>query len=88
MQTLLELLPGRLPEWNRFYHDIVVRQIAYGAALDRGRTLVELLEILDSLVLPQAIDEIGMSGDRSASGPSDGDGAAPERRKGVRPLCN
>ena len=30
--TLLELLPIRLQEWNRFYHDIVVRQIAYGAA--------------------------------------------------------
>ncbi len=30
--TLLELLPARLPEWNRFYHDVVVRQIAYGAA--------------------------------------------------------
>ena len=30
--TLLELLPGRLPEWNRFYHDVVVRQVAYGAA--------------------------------------------------------
>jgi hypothetical protein len=64
--TLLELLPTRLPEWNRFYHDVVVRQIAYGAASDRGRSLLELLEILDSLVLPQAIDEIGMSGDRSA----------------------
>ena len=45
--TLLELLPARLPEWNRFYHDVVVRQIAYGAAQDRGRTLLELLEILD-----------------------------------------
>ena len=32
VDTLLELLPTRLPEWNRFYHDIVVRQIAYGAA--------------------------------------------------------
>jgi HEAT repeat protein len=64
--TLLELLPTRLPEWNRFYHDVVVRQIAYGAASDRGRSLLELLEILDSLVLPQAIDEIGMSGDRTA----------------------
>jgi hypothetical protein len=39
--TLLELLPTRMPEWNRFYHDIVVRQIAYGAAIDRGRTLLE-----------------------------------------------
>ena len=67
--SLLELLPGRLPEWNRFYHDVVVRQVAYGAATDRGRTLLELLEILDAAVLPQAIDEIGMSGDRTAAGP-------------------
>jgi hypothetical protein len=67
--SLLELLPGRLPEFNRFYHDIVVRQIAYGAAIDRGRTLLELLEILDPLVIPQAVDEIGMSGDRSATSP-------------------
>ncbi|HEX3353429.1 MAG TPA: HEAT repeat domain-containing protein [Terriglobales bacterium] len=67
--TLLELLPARLPEWNRFYHDVVVRQIAYGAAHDRGRSLLELLEILDPLVLPQAIDEIGMSGDRTAVPP-------------------
>ena len=65
--TLLELLPERLPEWNRFYHDVVVRQIAYGAAPDRGRTLLELLEILDAAVLPQALDEIGMSGDHSAA---------------------
>ena len=67
--SLLDLLPTRLPEWNRFYHDVVVRQIAFGAAVDRGRTLLELLEVLDPLVLPQAIDEIGMSGDISA-GPS------------------
>lgn len=65
--SLLELLPVRLKEWNRFYHDIVVRQIAFGAALDRGHSLLELLEILDPLVLPQAVDEIGMSGDKSAS---------------------
>jgi hypothetical protein len=69
VHTLLELLPVRLPEFNRFYHDVVVRQIAYGAATDRGRTLLELLEILDPLVVPQALDEIGMSGDRSAVGP-------------------
>jgi hypothetical protein len=67
--TLLELLPARLPEWNRFYHDIVVRQVAYGAAADRGRTLLELAEVLDSVVLPEAIDEIGMSGDLSAAPP-------------------
>ena len=67
--TLLELLPLRLPEFNRFYHDVVVRQIAYGAASDRGRTLMELLEILDPLVVPQAVDDIGMSGDRTAVAP-------------------
>jgi hypothetical protein len=67
--TLLELLPIRLPEWNRFYHDIVVRQIAYGAAPDRGRSLLEILEHLDAMVLPQAIDEIGMSGDRTTVPP-------------------
>jgi hypothetical protein len=67
--TLLELLPVRMPEWNRFYHDIVVRQIAYGAAPDRGRTLLELAEILDPLVLPEAVDEIGMSGDMTSTPP-------------------
>ena len=69
VNTLLELLPARLPEWKRFYHDIVVRQIAFGAAPDRGRTLLELAEVLDSVVLPGALDEIGMSGDLSVSPP-------------------
>ncbi|HTR22842.1 MAG TPA: PilZ domain-containing protein [Terriglobales bacterium] len=67
--TLLELLPGRMGEFNRFYQDIIVRQIAYANAPDRGRTLLELLELLDSLILPETIDEIGMSQDRGASGP-------------------
>jgi len=64
---LLDLLPSRMAEFNRFYQDVIVRQIAYGAAPDRGRTLLELLELLDSYILPEAIDEIGMSQDRSAS---------------------
>jgi hypothetical protein len=67
--TLLELLPTRLPEWNRFYHDVVVRQIAYGAAPDRGRTLLELAEVLDPVVLPEAVDEIGMSTDQTSVPP-------------------
>jgi hypothetical protein len=65
--SLLELLPSRMSGFNRFYQDVIVRQIAYGAAPDRGRTLLELLELLDSLILPEAIDEIGMSMDHSAS---------------------
>src|SRR5581483_7084397 len=67
--TLLELLPARLKEWNRFYHDVVVRQIAYGAAHDRGSTLLEILELLDPAVLQHAIDEVGLSGDRSTVPP-------------------
>jgi PilZ domain len=67
VNSLLDLLPSRMGEFNRFYQDVIVRQIAYGAASDRGRTLLELLELLDSLILPEAIDEIGMSLDRSAS---------------------
>jgi hypothetical protein len=66
---LLEFLPLRLPQWNRFYHDVIVRQIAYGAAADRGRTLLEILEVLDTAVVPQALDEIGMSSDRTAAPP-------------------
>ncbi len=65
--TLLELLPSRMSEFNRFYQDVIVRQIAFGAAPDRGRTLLELLELLDAHILPEAIDEIGMSQDKSAS---------------------
>jgi hypothetical protein len=65
--ALLDLLPSRMGEFNRFYQDVIVRQIAYGAAPDRGRTLLELLELLDLHILPEAIDEIGMSQDRSAS---------------------
>ena len=67
--SLLELLPLRLREWNRFYHDLAVRQISYGAAPDRGRTLLELIEYLDPQVLPQVMDEIGMSGDRTVVPP-------------------
>ena len=67
VSSLLEVLPCRMGEFNRFYQDVIVRQIAYGAAPDRGRTLVELLELLDPLILPEAIDEIGMSQDRSAT---------------------
>jgi PilZ domain len=65
--SLLELLPARMGEFNRFYQDVIVRQIAYGAAPDRGHTLLELLELLDVLILPEAIDEIGMSQDHSST---------------------
>jgi len=79
---LLEFLPMRLKGWSRFYHDLVVRHIAYGGAPDRGRLMLELLEHLDPFVLPQALDEIGMSGDTSTVAPlmaMAGDGPAAGR---------
>lgn len=63
--AVLELLPGRLREWDRFYHDSVVRQIAASNAQERGQLLFEMLDVLDPAVLPQAIDEIGFSGDHA-----------------------
>ncbi|HSB74830.1 MAG TPA: hypothetical protein VLC12_04220, partial [Terriglobales bacterium] len=63
--AVLELLPARLKEWDRFYHDIVVRQIAASNAPERGQILFEMLDVLDQAVLPQAIDEIGFSGDHA-----------------------
>jgi len=66
---VLELLPGRLREWNRFYHDVVVRQIAQSNALERGQILLEILPALDPMLVTVAIDEIGLSGD-PAMGPA------------------
>jgi hypothetical protein len=63
--AVLELLPGRLKEWDRFYHDVVVRHIAASNAPERGQILFEMLDVLDQAVLPQAIDEIGFAADRA-----------------------
>jgi hypothetical protein len=63
--SVLELLPARLKEWDRFYHDAVVRQIAASNAPERGQILFEMLDVLDHAVLPQAIDEVGFSGDHA-----------------------
>ena len=66
---VLELLPARLREWNRFYHDVAVRQIAQSNALERGQILLEILPSIDSMLVGVAIDEIGLSGD-PATGPA------------------
>jgi hypothetical protein len=66
LETLEQVLPERMKEWKRTAHDRVVRQIAASGAEERGRLLLELFDILDSMILPLAVDEIGMSGDQSA----------------------
>ena len=62
-----EILPLRLREWNRFYHDMTVRQIAVSGAPERARLLLKFSEILDPQVFPGALDEVGMCGDLSAA---------------------
>ncbi|HUJ41533.1 MAG TPA: hypothetical protein VLW54_13410 [Candidatus Acidoferrales bacterium] len=61
-----ELLPRRLREWNRYYQDITVRQLACSGTPERSRLLLDLSEVLDPLVFPTALDEVGMSGDAGA----------------------
>ncbi len=58
-----ELLARRLRQGGRGFHDAVVRQLSIGGAPERGRLLANLMEKLDPMVLPLALDEIGMCGD-------------------------
>lgn len=62
-----ELLRARLRETRRTFHDAVVRQLSVAGAPNRGRILAGLLEELDPVVVPLALDEIGMSGDAGAA---------------------
>jgi hypothetical protein len=61
-----DMLPGRLREGGRAFQDAVIRQLSIAGAPERGQLLAKSLEILDPLVLPLALDEIGMCGDASA----------------------
>jgi hypothetical protein len=64
-KLLEELLPARLRNWDQVAHDQVVRQLANGLAPQRGKLLELLLDLFDSAVQPEAVDEIGMSGDHT-----------------------
>ncbi|HVB85147.1 MAG TPA: hypothetical protein VNK23_00575 [Candidatus Dormibacteraeota bacterium] len=56
-------LPQKLRHGGRSFHDSVVRQLAIAGAEERGRLLSDVLEMIDPMVLPLALDEIGMCGD-------------------------
>jgi hypothetical protein len=58
-----ESLPRRLRDGGRGFHDAVVRQLAIAGAPERGKLLVDSLEMFDVMILPLALDEIGMCGD-------------------------
>ena len=65
LETVEKVLPDRMREWKRTAHDRVVRQIASSGSPERGRLLLNIFDLLDSLIQPLAIDEIGMSGEKS-----------------------
>ncbi len=58
-----ELLPQRLKHGGRAFHDAVVRQLSIAGAPERGQLMANLIESFDTMVLPLALDEIGMCGD-------------------------
>ncbi|HTS69472.1 MAG TPA: HEAT repeat domain-containing protein [Terriglobia bacterium] len=66
-RVLDEWLPPRLRDWDPMAHDVVVRQLANGMAPGRGKLLDKLYDLLDANVRPEAVDELGMSGDSATS---------------------
>jgi hypothetical protein len=64
---VIEILPKRASEWSRPQQDLLVRQLAVAASPRRGGVLLTLLPELEALIIPGAIDEIGISGDLEAT---------------------
>lgn len=65
--ALEDLLAQRLRHAGRGFHDSVVRQLATAGAEERGRLLAGFLELFDPMVLPLALDEIGMCADAQSA---------------------
>src|SRR4029077_19529346 len=61
------LLPQRLHNGGRSFHDSVVRQLSTAGAPEPGRLLINSVEDIDMPALPLALDEIGMCGDTSTA---------------------
>ncbi len=67
-QAVQVFLPSRMKDFPRTSQDRVLRQISASGAPGRCCLLLELLDHLDPLVMPLAIDEIGVTEDRDALG--------------------
>ena len=65
--ALAPLLLERVAGWGRSYQDWVVRLLAAAGGPERGSLLLQMLDKLDPLVVPGALDAIGMSGNRENS---------------------
>ncbi len=65
-ESVMVFLPMRMKDFPRTSQDRIVRQIAASGAARRCHILLELLDHVDSLVMPLVIDEIGVTADREA----------------------
>jgi len=61
-------LPNRLKDFPPGAQDRILRQISASGAESRCRILLELLDHVDPMVMPLAIDEIGVCGERESLG--------------------
>jgi hypothetical protein len=66
-EELAVILPRRASSWTRAQQDFLVRQLSIVPDSSRGRILLGLLPQLDILIVPGAIDEVGMSGETNAA---------------------
>jgi hypothetical protein len=69
IELMLNELPYRVRGWSRQQQDSVVRQIAASGADERGELLLALVDQLDTLIVPEAIDEIGLTGNPAPAVP-------------------
>lgn len=63
-----EFLAGRIAAFPRTSQDRTIRQIAASGVPERSQLILAVFDLLDPTVLPLAVDEIGMTGDRQALG--------------------
>ena len=68
LDLVLGELGRRVSGFTRLQQDAMVRHIAAAGAVGRGKLLLEILDKLDPLILPEALDEIGLAGDPVAAG--------------------
>ena len=61
------LLPEKIQAAQSATHDEALRQLSIAAAPERGRMLMSIVERMDQMILPMALDEIGMCGDASVA---------------------
>ena len=61
-QVVEEDLRRRLKAFSRPQQDAVITQLSASGAPERGALLLDVLNVLDPLVAPEALDEIGLSG--------------------------